>query len=92
MCVWGFLVAAKRFYVGLRLGQKTYARYSTDLAKVMKKAILVSEVGNLANEIRKHELLTEDFGLHTELYNEEDEGSIKPKDAVPTNGAVVAAC
>jgi len=31
MCAWGLIVAAKRFYVGLRLGQKTYQRYAVDL-------------------------------------------------------------
>jgi len=86
MCAWGGLIAAKRFYVGLRLGQKTYVRYAADLAKLMKKAILVSEVANLANEVKTYELRTSDFGLHTEIYNEEEEGD-KPPSSRKLNGS-----
>lgn len=79
MCAIGGLVAFKRFFVGLRLGQKTYQRYGADLAKIMKKTILVSEVAALASDINKYELRTEDFGLHTEIYNDnqDEEGSSK---------------
>lgn len=77
MCAIGGLVAFKRFIVGLKLGQKTYQRYGADLAKIMKKTILVSEVATLASEIKKYRLLTSDFGLHTEIYNEEEDNGSK---------------
>ena len=44
----------------------------------MKKAILVSEVANLANEVKTYELRTADFGMHTEIYNEEEEADKAP--------------
>lgn len=84
MCAIGGLVAFKRFVVGLRLGQKTYKRYGADLAKIMKKTILVSEVATLASEIQKYGLQTEDFALHTEIYNEDDDGTASKGGSNPT--------
>jgi hypothetical protein len=51
-----FVVAVKRFWVGLYLGQQTFARYADELAKLMKKTLLVGKVAVLAREIENHTL------------------------------------
>jgi hypothetical protein len=47
------VVAVKRFVVGLYLGRQTFSHYGQDLAKVMNKMVLVSEVAGLAKSIEK---------------------------------------
>lgn len=58
-----FVVAVKRFWLGLVQGRRTYRRYGEDLAKVMKKALRVGQVGALARDIEESDLCMEEFSL-----------------------------
>lgn len=42
------MVAIKRLWLGLYLGKKTFANYAEDLTKVVKKAVILSDVAALA--------------------------------------------
>ena len=54
------IVAVKRLTVGLYLGRQTFTRYGEQLASVLRKMVLVSEVANLAKDIEKSALATEE--------------------------------
>ena len=60
----GIAVTAKRFWVGLFLGRQTYDRYADDLAKVMKKTILVGQVASLARDMEYFGYELDDFDVH----------------------------
>lgn len=47
------VVAVKRFIVGLAFGRQTFHNFGADLAKVMNKMVLVSEVAALARSFEK---------------------------------------
>lgn len=86
MIVCGGAVAAKRFYIGLELGKKTYSRYAQDLEKVMKKTLLLSEVAHLAKRIEKDNfIMTDDMGIQSDLYQVEEatskDGSVAEQSA-----------
>lgn len=73
-----FVVAVKRFYMGIYLGRRTFFRYADDLASVMKKALLVGETASLARDlaIGRRSL---DLSLHGERYlipPEEEDGDL----------------
>ena len=44
------VVAVKRLWLGLYLGKKTFANYAEDLAKVVKKLVVLSDVASLARQ------------------------------------------
>ena len=46
----GLVVAVKRLVVGLFLGRQTFVHYGEELAKVMKRMVLVGEVAALSRE------------------------------------------
>ena len=46
-------VAFKRFIIGLYLGRKTFGHYGEQLAKVMNKLVMISEVSHLAKKVEK---------------------------------------
>lgn len=47
------MVAIKRFLVGLHLGRKQFMHHGEQLAKVMNKMLVVSEVAALAKYLEK---------------------------------------
>ena len=47
----GLAVSLKRLAVGLFFGRQTFSNYGSELATVMHKMVLVSEVAGLANDI-----------------------------------------
>lgn len=47
------VVSVKRLWLGFALGRKTYRFYAEDLAKVMKKIILLSKVAIVARELAR---------------------------------------
>jgi hypothetical protein len=61
-----FLVTVKRCYVGLLLGRQTYSRYSEDLAKVMKKALLIGQVASLALDLEVSRFNLSDGKFHVD--------------------------
>lgn len=44
------LAAVKRLWLGLTLGKKTFSNYAEDLAKIVKKLIILSDVGALGRK------------------------------------------
>ncbi|GKY96763.1 hypothetical protein MPSEU_000635700 [Mayamaea pseudoterrestris] len=44
------IVMAKRFYLSLFLGKQTYIRYGGDLARLMRKSLLIGQVSGLARD------------------------------------------
>ncbi len=50
ICV-GITVAMKRLWLGLFLGKKTYVNYAEELTNVVRKALLLCEVANLARDL-----------------------------------------
>ena len=50
VCV-GVTVAMKRLWLGLFLGKKTYVNYAEELTNVVRKALLLCEVANLARDL-----------------------------------------
>jgi hypothetical protein len=75
LVVASFVVAVKRVLIGLYLGRQTYYRYAEDLARVMKKSLLVSQVANLARDIELFGIDLNDFGLAPDQYTLCEEGS-----------------
>ncbi|GKY98944.1 hypothetical protein MPSEU_000850200 [Mayamaea pseudoterrestris] len=70
------VVAAKRFWVGLWFGKKTYHRYAEDLTTVMKKSLLIGQVAALARDKEALGYEMEDLGLDMGRYAlDEEEGS-----------------
>ena len=49
----GAVVSVKRLVVGLYLGRKTFSNYAEQLAKVMNKMLLISEVASHAKGVEK---------------------------------------
>jgi hypothetical protein len=47
----GFATSVKRLWLGLYIGRKTYWHYAEELAKVMKKILLLCEVASLARRL-----------------------------------------
>lgn len=45
-----FTVMVKRFWLSLFLGKQTYIRYGADLARIMRKALLIGQVSGLARD------------------------------------------
>lgn len=95
ICV-GAAVSLKRLWLGLYLGRKTYTNYAEDLAKVMKKVVLLCEVAALARDLENNfEILpgkraglpsVEDFGMTREEFDnivQENDESIVPTTAIP---------
>jgi len=61
--------------------------YSEDLARVMKNALLISQVGNLARDIESSDIDFEQFGLDIDKYVfEEDEMQVSARDVAPSRG------
>jgi hypothetical protein len=91
ICV-GAVVSLKRLWLGLYLGRKTYTNYAEDLAKVMKKVVLLCEVAVLARDLENNfDMLpgkraglpsVEDFGMTREEFDdivqENDESIVSP--------------
>eukprot|EP00977_Amphora_coffeiformis_P020775 scaffold8471_cov184-Amphora_coffeaeformis.AAC.20 len=50
ICV-GPIVTLKRLYMGLFLGRKSFATYAEDLARVMRKVLLVTQTASLARQL-----------------------------------------
>jgi hypothetical protein len=48
--VLGFVVTAKRYYIGLSFGKATYSRYSEKLSSVLKDCLLVSNVAQISSK------------------------------------------
>lgn len=62
LIVLGFsvVVAIKRFWIGFYQGRKLFVYYAKDLAKIMKKLLLVSQVAALAVQLeREREMVDE---------------------------------
>jgi hypothetical protein len=64
VCV-SFATAIKRFSMGVFLGKQTFAQYSEKLATVMKKILLISQVGALGRDIERkaHSKMIPERGL-----------------------------
>jgi hypothetical protein len=65
-----FVVMLKRFWLSLFLGKQTYIRYGGDLAKVMRKSLLIGQVSALARD--REDLMIGDVqnDLGIDLYDE----------------------
>lgn len=50
----GFVVSIKRVWIGVLLGKKIYRNYSEDLAKLMKKLLLLGKVAFVARDLARH--------------------------------------
>jgi hypothetical protein len=53
MMVVGLVVAIKRVWLGFLLGKKIYRNYSEDLAKLMKKLLLLGKVAFVARDVAR---------------------------------------
>lgn len=62
LIVLGFscVVAIKRFLIGFQQGRKLFAYYAEDLARVMKKLLLVSQVAALAVQLERERIMAGD--------------------------------
>jgi hypothetical protein len=59
----GAVVSVKRLVVGLYLGRQTFSNYAEQLAKVMNKMLLISEVAYHAKEVEKKSWVDEERRL-----------------------------
>jgi hypothetical protein len=50
MMVVSFVVMLKRFWLSLFLGKQTYLRYGGDLARIMRKSLLIGQVAGLGRD------------------------------------------
>lgn len=51
--VLGIIVSLKRLFLGLYLGKRTFTAYADQLANIMKKILLISEVAALAKDFER---------------------------------------
>lgn len=61
-----FTAMLKRFWLSLFLGKQTYGRYGGDLARVMRKALLIGQVSGLARDTEANARLDLGLDLHEE--------------------------
>ena len=71
LCV-GPIVTIKRLYLGLFLGRKSFANYAEDLARVMRKVLLVTQTASLA----RHFEFTSEARGRSNLINQDQLQSI----------------
>lgn len=71
-----FVVAVKRFYLGLVQGKQTYIRYGDELARIMKRALMINQVGRLARDIEMSQLRFDNFDLKVASFDSGDETSV----------------
>jgi len=69
----GCITALKRCWIGLILGKQTYLRYSADLARIMRKAVLIGKVASLGRDIETSGVNLVEFGFSVDQYEDDDE-------------------
>ncbi|GAX27063.1 hypothetical protein FisN_9Lh385 [Fistulifera solaris] len=75
----GLAISVKRVWVGFMLGRKIYRNYSEDLAKLMKKLLLLGRVAFVARDLSRRStrrkknftgtIALENYGFSEEQYN-----------------------
>ena len=79
MIVGGCATAAKRYFLGLWLGRRTYIRYAPELDKVMEKAVLIRDVAQLSRSLHDKARSEGKLGVVQQLIDQEDEQSLASK-------------
>lgn len=83
----GLAATAKRLWVGMFLGRKTFEQYAEKLMEVMESAILVGQVASIAREIKEYEFSYRDYHVDDEVYSRV-RGSVVGSDNDPGAGFV----